>query len=289
MFTHQLVAEVVPSLAERAISPSLNDAESIRMLLEQHTGFGQFRVVLPGRVIWAPETTILRGSDALTSLEEVVHSYVPEDRARIVDTIRAAIHERQGFRFTARMQTSGTVRLVEVIGDVKVEDGAVTEIFGLVRDISAAMERDAMATSRARLIRHLIDDMPIPVVVLDRALRVLAASTDWCRVYGLPDRASALNQPLGRLTAVSRETTSAIIEALNGRIGRVGLWFHSGEDRRQVHRSCAVIPWQSGTEAPGGVLMVIGGDASYATAEIADRALGRTTRTLLEMLETVAA
>jgi hypothetical protein len=34
---------------------------------------------------------------------------------------------------------------------------------------------------------------------------------------------------------------------------------------------------------------VIGGEASYASAEIADRALGRRTRTLLEMLETVSA
>jgi PAS domain-containing protein len=288
MFAHQLIREIVPSLIDRAISPSLNDAESVRVLLEQHTGFGQFRVVLPGRVIWAPEVTILGRANAPTSLEAVVLSYVPEDRARVVDTIRAAIHERRGFHFTARMQTDA-VRMVEVIGDVKVEQDAVTEILGLVRDISAMVERDAMATSRARLIRHLIDDMPIPVVVLDRALRVLAATSEWCRAYGVPDRAAALNQPLGRLTEVSRETISAIIEALNGRVGRVGLWFHSGEDRRQVYRNCVVIPWQSGTEAPGGVLMVIGGEASYASTEIADRALGRTTRTLLEMLETISA
>lgn len=49
-----------------------------------------------------------------------------------------------------------------------------------------------------------------------------------------------------------------------------------------------MIPWQCGTEAAGGVLMVIGGgDASYASAEIADRALGRSMNGLLKILETL--
>ena len=41
--------------------------------------------------------------------------------------------------------------------------------------------------------------MPVPVVVLDRALRVVACSSDWARAYGLSGRSGALNQPLGKL------------------------------------------------------------------------------------------
>jgi len=82
----------------------------------------------------------------------------------------------------------------------------------------------------------------------------------------------------------------SIIEALNGRTAHIGLWFYSGEDSRQMRRSCAVIPWQCGTDAAGGVMMVIGaGEASYASLEIADRTLGRSTRGLLQMLETIKA
>jgi PAS domain-containing protein len=289
MFTHQLVAEVVPSIAERAPGPSLNDADAIRRLLEQHTGFGQFRVVLPGTVSWAPGTLGLRERSPLVeaaTLKDLILAYLPEDRSRVVDAIDLAMHERRGFRFNARMMVRGSVRVIETIGDVRIgAGGEVTELFGLARDVSSKVENEAMATSRARLIRHLVEDIPVPVAVLDRALRVVACSGDWARAYGLPRRHDALSKPLGRLVEVSGETTAAIIEALNGRTAHVGLWFHSGELRKRVWRQCAVIPWQCGSESAGGVLMVIGGsELSYASAEIADRALGRSAPTLMATL-----
>ena len=292
MFTHQLISETTPSIDDRAPLPSVNDPDAVRRLLEKHTGFAQFRVVLPGTVIWAPDADQLRAEaagPAAATLGDTVLAYLPEDRGRIVDAIQAAIRERRGFRFVGRMKSkSNGVRVIETIGDVKIEDDTVTELFGLVRDISQSVEREAMAISRARLIRHLVEDIPVPVAVLDRALRVVACSADWTRSYGLADRTAALDKPLGKLIDVGREMTSAIIEALNGRTAHIGLWFHSGDDRRQVRRSCAVIPWQCGADAAGGVLMVIGGgEPSYASLEIADRSLGRTTHSLLRMLETI--
>ena len=292
MFKHQLVAETVPSIDDRAAAPSLNDAGAMLRLLEQHTGYSQFRVDLPGEVTWAPEVAHLHGEThpRRASLEDALRDYVPEDRTRIIDTIRAAVAERRGYHFTARMEANGKTRVVDVIGDVRIEDGVVAGVWGLARDVSSTVEREAMALSRARLIRHMVEDMPVPVVVLDRALRVVACSTEWARSYGLQDRASALNQPLGKLVDVSRETTAAIIEALNGRTAQIELWFYSGVARRDVRQSCAVIPWQCGTDTAGGVMMVIGGgEPTYATLEMADRALGRTTRGLLQMLEKISA
>lgn len=293
MFTHQLVAETVASIADRGSAGSLNDADTIRRLLEQHTGFGQFRIVLPGTVSWAPGTPGLCERSALTetaTLQDVIFAYLAEDRGRIVDVIEVAIRERKGFHFNARMAVGGKVRVIETIGDVKIENGQVTELFGLVRDISKPVESEAMATSRARLIRHLVEDIPVPVAVLDRALRVVACSADWAQVYGLGKRRDALDQPLGRLVDISQETTAAIIEALNGRTARVGLWFYAGETRQRVRRRCAVIPWQCGTDSAGGVLMVIGGsEPGYANEEIADRALGHAARSLLGTLESLPA
>lgn len=293
MFTHQLVAETVPSIAERGSAGSLNDADEVRRLLEQHTGFGQFRIVLPGTVSWGPGTLGLRERSALTeatTLQDVVFAYLAEDRGRVVDAIDLAIRERKGFHFNARMTVGGKVRVIETIGDVKIVDGQVTELFGLARDISKSVEGEAMATSRARLIRHLIEDIPVPVAVLDRALRVVACSADWARVYGLGKRRDALDQPLGRLVDISQETTAAIIEALNGRTAHVALWFYAGETRQRVRRQCAVIPWQCGTDSAGGVLMVIGGgEPGYANAEIADRALGHTAKSLLATLDALPA
>ena len=294
MFTHQLVAETVPSIADRSPAASLNEADAVRRLLEQHTDFRQFRVVLPGTVSWAPGTLGLREHNPLvdaTTLKDVILAYVPQDRGRVVDAIDLAIRGRRGFHFTARMMVRGAVRVIETIGDVKLGDhGEVAELFGLARDVSRKVEGEAMATSRARLIRHLVEDIPVPVVVLDRALRVVACSADWARAYGLSRRRDALNQPLGRLVELSQDTTASIIQALGGRTAHVGLWFYSGELHQKVRRQCAVIPWQCGSESAGGVLMVIGGgEPSYASADIADRALGRSVLNLWSTLEALAA
>lgn len=292
MFRHQLVAETVPSIRERGPTASLNAPSGALRLLEQHTGYGQFRVVLPGTVTWASGMLGLREHNPLLearTLKDVILAYTAEDRGRVVDAIDLAIRERRGFHFNARMMVRGAVRVIETIGDVKIEGGEVTELFGFARDISKRVESEAMATSRARLIRHLVEDIPVPVVVLDRALRVLACSSDWARAYGLVRRRDALNQPLGRLVEVSSETTAAIIEALNGRTAHIGLWFHSSETRQQVRRQCAVIPWQCGSDNAGGVMMVIGGlEPSFASPEIADRALGQA-RSLMAIFEALPA
>src|SRR5690242_12420649 len=106
MFRHQLVAETIPSVRERGSNASLNDADAALRLLEQHTGFGQFRVVLPGTVSWAPGTLGLRERNPLveaTTLKDVILAYLPEDRGRVVDAIDRAIREGRGFHFNARM------------------------------------------------------------------------------------------------------------------------------------------------------------------------------------------
>ena len=290
MFTHQLIAETVPSLWRTAHPGSLNDGESIRLLLEQATGYAQFRVVLPGTVTWAP--TIQRGQmipQSVSSLEQAVRSFMPEDRSRIIDTLAAAMTERKGFHITARMRgTDSRVRVIEMIGDVKVEDERVTEIFGVTRDVSEMVEREALGISRARLIKTLVDDMPMPVVVLDRTLKVVGASADWIKSYGLESVEAVLGKPLGKLIEVNREMTPALVEALNGKTARVTLKFYGAEDSRQIRRVCAVIPWHGGGETTGGVLLVYGSpERVFATPDIADNIMGRKGKSLIQLLETL--
>lgn len=292
MFTQQLASEFFPSLHEAPAEESLNDSDVVRRLLEHHTGFAQFRVVLPGTVTWSAEAARMRGEPEGTSdtpLEDAVRAYLPSDRKRLVEIITEAIEQRRGFRFTGRRRVGETVSVLETIGDVKVENGKVTELIGLTRDVSAVVEREALGISRARLIRRMVEDMPVPVVVLDRALRVVACSAAWAKSHGLVGRAEALGKPVNKLIMMSREMTAAIITAMGGETAKVALPFYGAEDGRQVQQTCVVVPWQCGSDAAGGVLMLVGEEhPPYATLEVADRALGRQTRGLMEMLETLA-
>ena len=292
MFTQQLTSELFPTLGEEAASPSLNDSDMVRRLLEKHTGFAQFRVVLPMSVTLSDEAARMRGEPpgtAETSLESTVRAYLPADRKRIVDTITQAIEQKRGFRFIGRRRVGNQTKVLETIADLKIENGTVTEIVGLTRDVSTKVEREALGISRARLIRRMVEDMPVPVVVLDRALRVVACSAAWAKSHGLPGRSEALGKPVNKLIQMSREMTSAIIEAMGGQTAKVAMPFYAPEDGRQVIRSCVVVPWQCGSDAAGGVLMLVGEEhPPYATLEVADRALGRRSRGLMEMLETLA-
>lgn len=292
MFTQQLTSEFFPSLGAGAREPSLNDGETVRRLLERHTGFSQFRVVLPSTVTWSGEAAKMRGEAAGTSdtsLEAAVKAYLPADRKRLVETITDAIEHRRGYRFIGRRRVGEAIRVLETIGDVKVENGTVTEIIGLTRDITATVEREALGISRARLIRRMVEDMPVPVVVLDRALRVVACSAAWAKSHGLGGRNDALGKPVNKLIEMSREMTAAIITAMGGESARVALPFYEARDGHPVQRSCVVVPWQCGSDAAGGVLMLVGEEQPpFATLEVADRALGRRTRSLEEILENLA-
>jgi hypothetical protein len=73
---------------------------------------------------------------------------------------------------------------------------------------------------------------------------------------------------------------------MGGDTSKIVLPFYDAEDGRQVHRNCVVVPWQCGSDAAGGVLMLVGEEhPPYATLEVADRALGRKTQGLMQILE----
>lgn len=289
MFTQQLTTEFFRTLDHTAAAPSLNDSEIVRRLLEKHTGFAQFRVVLPMTVTWSAGAARMSGEEegtSQTSLEAAVRAYIRADRTRLVETITQAIDEKRGFRFLGRRHFGDQTKIIETICDVKVENGVVTELIGLTRDVSVTVEREALGISRARLIRRMVEDMPVPVVVLDRALRVVACSATWAKSHGLTTRKEAIGKTINKLIDVSREMTAAIIEAMGGDTSKIVLPFYDAEDGRQVHRNCVVVPWQCGSDAAGGVLMLVGEEhPPYATLEVADRALGRKTQGLMQILE----
>lgn len=289
MFSQQLIAELVPSLVNSEDLPSLNDGAVMRRLLEKHTGYAQFRVVLPGTVTFSPGASRMRGEGQLeVTLQHAVLAYVPEDRPRVVELIAESIQTKQGFHFMGRRMVGDKARVIETIADVVVENGAVTEVVGYSRDVSDKLEKEAMSISRARLIRRMVEDMPVPVVVLDRGLRVVACSAAWATSHGLVERDDALGQPINKLIEVSQQVTSAIIDAMNGKTAQFEQSFYSAEDGLAVPRRVVVTSWQCGSDAAGGVLMMAGEEhPPYATLEVADRAFGRRTRNLIEMLETV--
>ena len=289
MLKLQVKGEVAPSITGDLLSVSVNPESQVAALLEERKGYCQFRLELPGRVALSERLALLFRRPGLRemALDELVNLFVLADRGLIVDTLAKAVSLRQGFRFVARLAVGGRLtKTIECLGDLVIAGDEVTGAFGVMRDNSQGIEKQAVAISRARLIRHMVEDLPVPVVVLDRALRVVGCSAEWARVHGLAGRQAALGKPFGSLTTVKTEMTRAIVDALMGSAARFEQLYYSAETGRAAPRTCVVIPWQCGTDEPGGVIMVTGGgDASFATLEVADRSASGPS--FLDVLETI--
>ena len=273
MFAHRLVAKTFDSLAAVPPTPSLNDSDAVRRLLERHTGFTQFRIELPGAVSWWDASSRNGPVVREMALTDAVRTFVQEDRARIIEVIGAAVAEQRAFQFTARLPGKNRLRFREVFGDVKVEAGQVTEIFGIIRDIGQTVEREVLSTSRARLIQSLMEDLPTPLVVLDRDVRILACTASWARCHGLGSQSAATGKALGALVELNRAQSSAILEALGGTTARYEALYHTPGDQRPVKRQCVVMPWV-GRHGIGGVMMSIGGEPIFVSRAVANRQLG---------------
>lgn len=288
MFKPQLHAELSESVTGMARMPAVNSDGEMLHLIEAAKGIGQFRVTLPDVVAWSPRAAAIHGMDDTRELplQEAIRQYVPDDRKMVVETITQALERRSGFRYVARLKTpDGTLRTIDCIGDVVLDGERVTGAFGALRDVSVKVEKEALAIGRARLIRSLVNEMPVPVAVLDRALRVVACSREWALSHGVT-RGKALGRALTDLAEVPSDITAAIIAALGGKTVHATLPLYTSTSEHGVVRECAVIPWQCGSERADGVLMVWGvGERAYASLEIADRASGAGTRGLMRLLE----
>lgn len=133
MLKLQLRGEVSDSIAGTVRPLPVNPDIDVVALVEDRKGYGQFRIVLPDKVIWSERVALLHGVPGKRTLplEEALRAFVPEDRRVVIETLAGALEARGGFNFVARIGLpNGRMTTVECLGDVTVDGDRVTGAFG---------------------------------------------------------------------------------------------------------------------------------------------------------------
>lgn len=293
MYDKQLIATPAESLALVDPAPALTDAERLLQLYEQHEGYGQWKVVFPGSVVFSERAAAIFGLPAAAGpapLQEMVKLHHPEDRGKLLTLIAQALQDRRGFRCRLRIERrDGGLRMVETIADLRVRDGRVTELFGASRDVTTEMERELQVQGRLRLVQDLVADMPAPIVVLDERLRVLDCSIYWLKAHRFVERREVVGRTLAQLfPELPAEAAAEHEAALRGQTIKTKRSFVSPTSNAPVAFNAIISPWYLSERRVGGITVTIGwSEIAVAKASAATQPVEDFDGSLLDMLKTV--
>lgn len=262
MFTKQLVHETVPTSAAEVFPASLTDTDAVSELLQQHYGYGQWKVIFPGDVQISAKAAQVLGTTYTGRggpLEDLVLLYHSEDRGRFLKLIAGALQEMRGFHCILRIMTPDGERLIETVADLRIRDGKVVELFGLSRDATMDGRREALSIGRNRMLQELISTMPCPIAVLDEHLNVLECSAYWLRCHKLVDRQDAVGKKFYDLfPATTPPQREEFDRALAGEAIRSKRQFVNPATGAKMDCNTVITRWMAGEEKPGGLVMMIG-------------------------------
>lgn len=234
---------------------------------------GHFVLSLPEDVQWSSEMFDICGlprQAGMLRLADFVEPFDGTDRLTLADLIRTSLLERQGFQARLRVRRpDDEVRLVEIVGDVVVDGGRLVAIVGLMRDITGQAS-PPVATSELERMRVLIEAMPVPALLTDPEMRILACSETWAKSHGVI-AAQVIGQDV--LKAVHKAPVGWSLEhekVLAGRTVETERTFHNPASGRPSKCACALTPWVVDDGTIRGVITIIGwSDFAYASKEIA--------------------
>ncbi|WP_439603161.1 PAS domain-containing protein [Devosia sp.] len=294
MFDKQLIATPSESLAEVEPTAALTDPDRALQLYELHEGYGQWKVIFPGTVVLSKRVADIYGlgSDSPVPLQELVKLYLAEDRGKLLTLIAQALQDRRGFRCRLRIERrDGAVRMIEMIADLRLRDGRVTELFGASRDVTAEMERELQVQGRLKLVQDLVGDMPAPIAVLDDKLRVLDCSVYWLKAHRFVERREVIGKTMAQLFPdISAEQVAEYEAALKGQTVKTRRAFASPTSGAATQFATVLTPWYVADRKVGGITVVIGWAEIATTRRAAPVAapVEDFDGSLLDMLKTVS-
>ena len=263
MFAKQLVHTSRPSTALMEPETSLIESDAVSTLLVDHYGYGQWKVVFPGEVYLSEkvcEIFDIPFSPDPAPLEFLVDRYHAEDRGKLLQLIAAALQGTQGFHSVLRIRTADDEeRVIESIGDLRIKDGRVTELFGLTRDVTKDVRREAFSISRNRLLQDIVSAMPAPIAIYDEGLHLLECSNYWLKCHKLVDRGDAVGKKLydlfpGTPPALREEND----RALAGDVIRTRRNFINPSTGAKMDCQTVITRWMASDDKVGGLVMLIG-------------------------------
>lgn len=150
----------------KQLEQDLRDETTRHELAQEIADLGHWAVTLPDREVkWSDETYRIFGLDPVEdsglNLEDALEFYHPDDREVSKDRLEEAFQTGSEVQFEARIQRpDGELRHIKVLG-VPRTDGAgdITELFGVVQDITDFKETQTALRESERRFRQLAENI----------------------------------------------------------------------------------------------------------------------------------
>lgn len=263
IFEKQLIYTTSPSSALAEPQPDLVDSAAASGLMARHFGFGQWKVTFPGEVQFSPQACEVFGiepTDETLPLEFLVQRFHPDDRGKLLKLFAATLQETRAFHSVLRViGADDEERVVESIGDLRIQDGRVTEMFGLSRDVTREARKEALSISRNRMLQDMVSSMPAPLAILDDKLTIVDCSAFWLRCHKMVDRADAVGKKLYDLfpsmPPALREEND---RALAGEVIRTRRNFVNPTTGGKMECHAVITRWMTSEDKVGGLVILIG-------------------------------
>lgn len=294
IFSKQLVHTTRPSTAVSEPQPALVDSAAVSSLMSKQLGFGQWKVIFPGEVRLSEKASEVYGvdhSDEALPLEFLVQCYHPDDRGKLLSLIAATLQETRAFHAVLRViDGEGEERVIESMGDLRIQDGRVTELFGLSRDITKEANKEASSISRNRLLQDVVSAMPSPIAIVDEKMVVLECSSYWLKCHKLIDRTDAVGKSLYQLfpdmPPALREEND---RALAGTVVRTKRNFVNPATSKKMECNSVLVRWMASDTKVGGLVILVGWhEFGVAAAAKKIEEVAEFDGSLLEMLKGVS-
>lgn len=156
----------------------LRDSESLLRRVQELTGLGVFeRDLKTGDLHWSDELYRILGlsSDVPPNFDTFIGLIHPEDRARIVASIKRAIQKNQAHEHEYRIQLpDNTIRHIHAFGGFSTDaDGTPRPHIGAVQDITARKETENRLRESETRFRGTFENAGVGIVLrnVDRSLR----------------------------------------------------------------------------------------------------------------------
>lgn len=263
IFAKQLICSSEPSAALTGWRPDLIDAGSASALMAGHFGFGGWKVTFPGHVRFSAKACDIFGlvpTEEALPLETLVQCFHADDRGRLLALIATTLQETRALHAVLRVpMADGSERVVETIADLRIQDGRVTELFGLSRDVTREARKEALSISRNRLLQDMISSAPVPIAILDDRLNIVDCSPHWLRCHKMVDRADAIGRNLYQLfpgmPPALREENE---RALAGAVVRTKRNYVNPATGGKMECHTLITRWMTSDTEVGGIAIVVG-------------------------------
>ncbi len=184
VFTASNITDRVRAEASlREMTRQLNEAQRIA-----HVGSWRWDVA-SDTLTWSPELYRICGldpDDMAVTPETALTVYHPDDRGRVRGALKAALDNRTGFGFEARVvRPGGDVRHVKVTGLCKLTAAGQPEsIFGVVKDDTESINAAKLLTESHARLTSIMNTIIEGIVVIDPRGIIRLANTAISRMFG---------------------------------------------------------------------------------------------------------